>query len=223
MPIAPFSFIINFLFKSELLGQALFIEGFTLKEIIIRRAGKQPRNLPVNWSAPPFLVCQLTCQNSQLKALNQPLPKKVYMNFWNQLESKQITDREAIEKYLLTKLGTPTNEIQTNLLAELTKKINSYYTLETETNYTTYSLFGSVSEIQEKKYKEGKSKGQVYYVLKLGGSTKEILQARKEDLPTEKWNQIVKLALLGQNLVFKYKKWITNKQLLDFYPPSKTK
>jgi hypothetical protein len=40
-------------------------------------------------------------------------------------------------------------------------------------------------------------------------------------MPEDKWTQITKLALLGQNLVFKYKKWITNKQIIDFSPPSK--
>ena len=50
-----------------------------------------------------------------------------------------------------------------------------------------------------------------------------MLQARQEDLTKEKWEQIEKLALLGQNLVFRYKKYFANKQVLDFYPPSKTK
>jgi hypothetical protein len=43
-----------------------------------------------------------------------------------------------------------------------------------------------VAEISQKRYKEGKSKGQTYYVLKLGGAGKEILQARKENLPEDK-------------------------------------
>jgi hypothetical protein len=29
------------------------------------------------------------------------------------------------------------------------------------------------------------------------------------------------MKILGQNLVFKYRKWITNKQVLDFYPQGK--
>jgi len=149
--------------------------------------------------------------------------KKEIMNLWTQLETKQITDRGGIEKYLLTKLGQPTNEIQTNLLFELTKKINSYYAESAEQNYTTYSLVGYLTEISERKYKEGKNKGQTYYVLKLGGADKETLQAKKENLPKDKWNQIVKLAILGKNLVFQYKKWITNKQIIDFYPQTKSK
>lgn len=77
-------------------------------------------------------------------------------------------------------------------------------------------------EIADRTHKTGKNKGQTYYVLKLGGGqAKETLQARQEDLPEEKWQQIQKLAILGQNLVFKYKKWITNKQIIDFYPPKK--
>ena len=49
--------------------------------------------------------------------------------FWQQLETKKITGRGEIEQYLTAKLGTPTNELQNNLLFELVKKINSYYTL----------------------------------------------------------------------------------------------
>ena len=137
-------------------------------------------------------------------------------NFWAQLETKKITDREAIEEHLTKKLGKPTNQLSTNCLEELTKKINSYYIPEEPQNYTTHSLIGSVSEISERIRKSGKRKGQVDYDLKL--TSQEILQARKEDLPPEKWNQITKMALLGKNLVFKYKKWITNRQIIDFYP-----
>ena len=143
------------------------------------------------------------------------------MNFWNQLESKQITDRVAIEQHLTKKLGKPTNQLAINCLEELTKKINSYYTEPETQNYTTYSLIGSVFEIADRTHKTGKNKGQTYYVLKLGGPAKETLQARKEDLSEDKWKQITKLAILGKNLVFKYKKWITNKQIIDFYPANK--
>ena len=137
-------------------------------------------------------------------------------NFWTQLETKQITDRATIEEHLTKKLGKPSNQLSTNCLEELTKKINSYYLPEEPQNYTTHSLIGSVSQISERIRKTGKRKGQVDYDLKL--ANKEILQARKEDLPEDKWNQITKLAILGKNLVFKYKKWITNKQIIDFYP-----
>ena len=145
------------------------------------------------------------------------------MNFWNQLQSKKITDREQIEKQLTKKLGQPTSEVNQNLLAEIVKKINSYYAEPEEQNFTTYSLVGWVNEISERKYKEGPRKGQTYYVLKLGGAGKETLQARKELLAEDKWEQVAKLELLGQNLVFSYRKWITNKQVLDFYPVKKEK
>ena len=143
------------------------------------------------------------------------------MNFWNQLESQQIT-REQLQPTLFKKLGSPANELQANLAQEILKKITSYYFSSVEEqNYTTHSLIGSIQEISERIRKTGQRKGQVDYNLKL--NAKEILQARQEDLTEEKWTQITKLAILGQNLVFKYKKYFANKQVLDFYPPAKTK
>ena len=139
------------------------------------------------------------------------------MNFWNQVEQQTIT-KEQLATVLFKKLGQPVNEIQQNLAQEILKKIASYYfASEAEQNFTTYSLVGWVNEISERKYKEGPRKGQTYYVLKLGGAGKEILQARKELLAEDKWEQVKNLGLLGQNLVFSYRKWITNKQVLDFY------
>jgi hypothetical protein len=122
---------------------------------------------------------------------------------------------------LTKKLGEPDNELNQNLLAEIIKKINSYYAEPEEQNYTTYSSVGYLTEISDRRFKEGPKKGQVYYVLKLGGAGKEVLQARKEDLTEEQWSQIKNLALLGKNLVFKYKKYFSNKQIIDFYPQSK--
>jgi hypothetical protein len=49
----------------------------------------------------------------------------------------------------------------------------------------------------------------------------ESIQARQEDLSANNWNQVVKSAIINKNLVFKYKIWITNKLLLDFYPLKK--
>jgi len=145
------------------------------------------------------------------------------MNFWNQVEQQTIT-KEQLATVLFKKLGQPANEIQQNLAQEILKKISSYYfASEQEQNFTTYSLVGWVNEISERKYKEGPRKGQTYYVLKLGGAGKETLQARKELLAEDKWEQVKNLALLGQNLVFSYRKWITNKQVLDFYSPEKKK
>lgn len=140
------------------------------------------------------------------------------MNFWNQLESQPT--KEQAEQYLLNKLGSPQTDLQTNLYGEILKKIISYYFTEPESqNYTTCSLIGSVAEISQRIRKTGKRKGQIDYDLKL--TNKETLQARKEDLAKEKWTQVEKLVILGQNLVFKYKKWFTNKQVLDFYPVKK--
>lgn len=139
-------------------------------------------------------------------------------SFWTQLENKKITSRGEIEQFLISKLGTPTNELQTNLLFELTKKINSYYQTPQSLNYTIYTLTGSITspeQIIEKKFQEGKRMGQTYYTFNLAGQK---LQALQENLPPEKWQQIKKLAIVGQELVFKYKKWITNKQLLDWQP-----
>jgi len=143
------------------------------------------------------------------------------MNLWTQLETKQINP-EQLQPTLLKKLGEPKSELGKNLCQEILKKINSYYFAEPESqNYTTYSLVGYLTEISERKYKEGKNKGQTYYVLKLGGAGKEVLQAKKELLTEDKWGQIEKLTILGKNLVFKYRKWITNKQVLDFYSQPK--
>ena len=141
--------------------------------------------------------------------------KTVSKTFWNQLESKS---KSEIEQLLISKFGEPTNELQTNLLFELTKKINSYYQPTPPLNYTIYSLIGSLTspkQIIQKEFKEGKRMGQTFYILNLGN---EKLQALQENLTPEKWQQIEKMAIIGQELVFKYKKWITNKQLLDWQP-----
>jgi hypothetical protein len=140
-------------------------------------------------------------------------------NFWEQLETKQLGDKNQVEQYLFSKLGQPTNQTQTNLYQEIVKKINAYYFSQEIENYTVYSLIGSLTspeQVIEKRFKEGKYKGQTYYLLKL--TNKEQLIVRKELLPSEKWTLITNLAILNQNLVFKYKKWITNKELLDFMP-----
>ena len=136
-------------------------------------------------------------------------------NLWNQLETKQIT-KEQLPIALFKKLGEPANELQANLAQELIKKIISYYfTSPEEPNYTIYSVVGQVQEIVQRKWKEGPKKGQVYYDLIL--ATKEKLKAQQELLKPEQWSQIVKLALLGQNLVFQYRKWFSNKQILGWY------
>jgi hypothetical protein len=85
---------------------------------------------------------------------------------------------------LTKKLGQPDNELNQNLLTEIIKKINSYYSEPEERNYTIHSLLGLVQEIKQKKFKEGKRLGQIYYVLKLAG--KETLQALQENLDEHK-------------------------------------
>lgn len=139
-------------------------------------------------------------------------------NLWQQLETKKISNRQEIENYLVQKLGTPTNQTQNNLLQELTKKINSYYQPDQPLNYTVYTLIGSLTspeQILERKFKEGKRMGQTFYILKVEDQK---LQATEAEIEPSKWEQIKKLAIVGQELVFKYRKFYTNKQLLDYYP-----
>ncbi|CAG8563610.1 4791_t:CDS:1, partial [Cetraspora pellucida] len=103
-----------------------------------------------------------------------------------QLENKQIIERGEIEKYLVQKLGTPNNQLSSNCLQELTKKIISYYTETQPQHYSIYSLVGSLTspeQIIEKQFKEGKRMGQTYYVLKVGT---EKLQALQENLDPNK-------------------------------------
>ena len=143
------------------------------------------------------------------------------LSLWQALETKQIT-REELQPTLFKKLGEPTNELQANLAQELIKKIISYYyQAEPDQNYTIYSVVGYVAEIVQRKWKEGPKKGQVYYDLILG--TREKLKAEPANLKPEQWSQIVKLALLGQNLVFQYRKWFSNKQVLGWYLATRSK
>jgi len=142
------------------------------------------------------------------------------MNFWQQLENKEIT-KNQVETFLISKLGQPTNLTQQNLLAEIVKKINSFYFQSQINNTAIFNLYGYCQEIQARQFKEGKKRGQTYYLLKLGEPKGETLKASKEDLPADKWTQLQKLAILGKKLVFEYRKWITNKELLDFYPQNK--
>jgi hypothetical protein len=100
---------------------------------------------------------------------------------------------------------------------------------EPSKNYTVHTLIGSVSEILERKFREGKRLNQTYYILKVGpkdptlnkGSGTDQLQAQQEDLKPNRWTQIKKMAILNQELVFKYRKFYQNKQLLDFLPSEK--
>jgi len=154
------------------------------------------------------------------QASNPTSPKpKLNFSLWNQLETKKIT-REQLSTTLFKKLGEPKNELQTNLCQELIKKIISYYFIpQPDKNYTICSVIGWVAEIIQKQRKEGPKKGQNFYVLIL--NSKDKLHAYQENLKTEQWTQITKLALLGQNLVFQYRKSFFNKEILDWYPTPK--
>ncbi|MDR1670338.1 MAG: hypothetical protein LBR43_01245 [Spiroplasmataceae bacterium] len=149
--------------------------------------------------------------------------KAKQISFWEQLKNQKITGRGEIEQYLTDKLGIPNNQLASNCLVELIKKVNSYYQEEQSKNYSIFSLEGIITspeQVVQKKFKKGKRMGQTYYVLKIGTEKLQVLQ---ELLPKPKWNQIAKLAILNQKLVFKYRKWITNKDLLDFYPNQNSK
>ena len=142
------------------------------------------------------------------------------MNLWNLLESKKIT-REELPLTLFKKLGKPTSELQTNLAQELIKKITSYYFAETpEFNHTIYSTVGTVQSIIQRKWKEGPRKGKIYYDLIL--KDQEKLKAQPELLKKEQFQQVENLALLDQNLVFQYRKWFNNKQILGWHSLKKS-
>jgi hypothetical protein len=64
------------------------------------------------------------------------------------------------------------------------KKINSYYQEEPQQSHTAYSLLGTISRIAEKRFKEGKRRGQIFYSVQLKEGEK--FRALKEDLPSEK-------------------------------------
>lgn len=94
------------------------------------------------------------------------------ISFWEEINQIDFASKQNLDKYLLEKWGIPLDSNQTNLLSELSKKIYSYYQEQTNENYAIYSLAGSienVSDIIEKKFKEGKRMGQTYYVLKIAG------------------------------------------------------
>ncbi|CAI2161850.1 14254_t:CDS:2 [Funneliformis geosporum] len=74
-------------------------------------------------------------------------------------ENKEVWLNKMIEGFLQEQWGSPVDEIQTNLLLELQKKIFSYYGKDPfDNNITVYNFIGSVdsiSDIVEKKFKEG--------------------------------------------------------------------
>jgi hypothetical protein len=97
-----------------------------------------------------------------------------------------LGDKNQVENYLIQILGFPSTPTQTNLYQEIIKKVISYYFSQEIENYTVYSLIGSLTspeQIIERKFREGKYKGQTYYLLKIGN---EKLQARSALLTSEK-------------------------------------
>ncbi|MCE8163381.1 MAG: hypothetical protein I3274_04145 [Candidatus Moeniiplasma glomeromycotorum] len=135
-------------------------------------------------------------------------------NFWEICPKKTKTD---ILDLLIFRLGKPKNELDNNCLNAVAKKVLYFYSEEKDSrSQSVSSLIGQVSEITQKQFKEGKRMGQIYYQLKL--ENKMILRAAKEDLSEENWSRIVKLELLDQKLLFKYRKWIVHKDIVDFEP-----
>lgn len=134
--------------------------------------------------------------------------------FWEICSQKTKTE---IIDLLIKSLGEPKNELDNNCLDALSRKILYFYGEEKDSrSQAVSSLIGQVVEITQKQFKDGKKKGKIYYSLKL--ENKMILRAAKEDLPPKKWTQIEKLAILDQKLVFKYRKWIIHKDIIDFDP-----
>ena len=140
-------------------------------------------------------------------------------NFWENLKKVDFSTKQNLNKFLQEHWGSPVDEIQTNLLLELNKKIFSYYGRDPfDNNITVYNFIGSVdsiSDIVEKKFKEGRRMGQTKYILKMEN---EIFECWKENLKPEKWEMIQDFAILGQKFVFKYKKRGKDNQIIDFYP-----
>ena len=140
--------------------------------------------------------------------------EKQITNFWENCSQKTKTE---IIDILSERLGIPKNDLDHNCLDAIARKILYFYG-EAKDNRSkdVSSLIGKVVEITQKNFKEGKRMGQIYYSIKLENKT--IVRASKEDLVDDKWQQIKKLAILGQTLLFKYRKWIQNKDICDFHP-----
>ena len=148
------------------------------------------------------------------KAKSEVNKKLEENNFWTNCPQK--TKTEIIE--LLTgKLGEPKNELDNNCLNSIAGKIANFYDEKDYRGKAVSSLIGKVAEITLKQFSEGKRMGQTYYRIKLTNNS--TLRAQKEDLTPEKWTQIEKLAILDQELVFKYRKWIIHRDICDFYQP----
>jgi len=156
---------------------------------------------------------KLTNSWEEVKVLQEKLAQ--FTNFWEKCPQKTKTE---VMDLLVKHLGNPESDLDINCLNTISGKIAYFYSGNEKIGRSeaVSSLIGKVIEITQKKFKEGRRIGQTYYSLKLDSNT--ILRAAKEDLTPEKWTQIEELAVLDQNLVFKYRKWIVHKDICDFYP-----
>lgn len=138
-------------------------------------------------------------------------------NFWENCANKS---KEEIFDELSIILGKPKTETEQACLRNISKKISSYYgeTKENGISSRVYMMAGVVGEISERKFKDGRNVGKNYFELQLSEPTKLNLLAWPSFLEEKKWQQIQNLVIKGQNLVFKYRNWKTNKLVIDFYP-----
>lgn len=137
------------------------------------------------------------------------------IGFWENCSQK--TKTEIIDQ-LTFRLGNPKDELTTNCLKSLAGKITYFFNEQKDTrSQAVSSLIGKVVEITQREFKDEKIKGQIYYLVKLANNS--LLRARKQDLSEQNWNQITQLTILDKELLFKYRKWIIHKDIVDFYPP----
>lgn len=152
---------------------------------------------------------EIKLENSSKEQVNQ---EQSSVSFWEKCPQKT---KGEIMDLLTEKLGAPKSDLENNCLDALVRKIIYFYSEEKDNrSQAVSSLIGKVIEVTQKEFKEGKRKGQIYYQLKLENKT--ILRVAKEDLPVEKWTQVEQLTILDQNLLFKYRKWIVHKDIVDF-------
>ena len=155
---------------------------------------------------------ELAKVQGEAKILQEKITK--FSNFWEKCPQKT---KSEIMDLVNNQLGIPRNDLEFNCLDAIARKILYFYGEEKDTrSKAIYSLIGTVVEMSQKIFKEGKKTGKIYYSLKLENKT--LLRAIKEDLSAEKWVQVEKLELLDQNLLFKYRKSCFGKDICDFCP-----
>lgn len=157
---------------------------------------------------------EVKLENSSKEQVIDKNSQQSLTNFWESCPQKTKTE---IVEILVDKLGQPKNELDNNCLDAIAKKITYFYGESKDTRSKAISsIIGQVSEITQTEFKTGKRCGKIHYLLRL--TNKMILRAIKEDLPIEKWTQIEQLAILDQNLLFKYRNSIYGKDICDFCP-----